>query len=84
MILFFSLFFFFFLFRKVAPGGAGLPVAVGRSKKKKKRSIPVAPDVGLWAARGQVPLVRARRIGRCVRGSPFFENTIQKWGPKII
>ena len=55
----------------------------GRSKKK-KRSIPVAPDVGLWAARGQVPLVRARRIGRCVRGSPFFENTIQKWGPKII
>lgn len=38
----------------------------------------------LGCGRGQVPLVRARRIGGCVRGSPFFENPIQKWGPKMI
>ena len=38
----------------------------------------------LGCGRGQVPLVRARRIGRCVRGSPFFENPIQKWGAKMI
>jgi hypothetical protein len=51
MILFFSLFFFFFLFRKVAPGGAGLPVAVGRKKKKGRFQSPPTLVCGLRAAK---------------------------------